>query len=148
MRIDLVLASAPVVERAEWCIIDRNARKGKQPSDHAPVIVDLRRVDPRYQAISGNPSVTHSPAPLTTTRAPMTSATTRRWRGLARTAAGMYQAGSSAGAAVVDDPRFGVVAERSVRIGRQRQHGELLVGERRRHGHNGTSGPCDGCVAA
>jgi exodeoxyribonuclease-3 len=41
MRIDLVLASAPVVERVEWCIIDRNARKGKQPSDHAPVIVDL-----------------------------------------------------------------------------------------------------------
>jgi len=42
MRIDLVLASAPVVERTEWCVIDRNARKGKQPSDHAPVIVDLR----------------------------------------------------------------------------------------------------------
>jgi exodeoxyribonuclease-3 len=42
MRIDLVLASAPVADRAEWCIIDRNARKGKQPSDHAPVIVDLR----------------------------------------------------------------------------------------------------------
>jgi exodeoxyribonuclease III len=42
MRIDLVLASPPVVERTEWCVIDRNARKGKQPSDHAPVIVDLR----------------------------------------------------------------------------------------------------------
>jgi exodeoxyribonuclease-3 len=42
MRIDLVLASAPVVARTEWCVIDRNARKGKQPSDHAPVIVDLR----------------------------------------------------------------------------------------------------------
>jgi exodeoxyribonuclease III len=42
MRIDLVLASAPVVERTAWCVIDRNARKGKQPSDHAPVIVDLR----------------------------------------------------------------------------------------------------------
>jgi exodeoxyribonuclease III len=41
MRIDLVLASAPVVERTEWCVIDRNARKGRQPSDHAPVIVDL-----------------------------------------------------------------------------------------------------------
>jgi exodeoxyribonuclease-3 len=41
MRIDLVLASAPVAERVEWCVIDRNARKGKQPSDHAPVIVDL-----------------------------------------------------------------------------------------------------------
>ncbi len=41
MRIDLVLASPPVAERVEWCVIDRNARKGKQPSDHAPVIVDL-----------------------------------------------------------------------------------------------------------
>jgi exodeoxyribonuclease-3 len=41
MRIDLVLASSPVAERVEWCIIDRNARKGKMPSDHAPVIVDL-----------------------------------------------------------------------------------------------------------
>lgn len=41
MRIDLVLASAAVVERATWCVIDRNARKGQQPSDHAPVIVDL-----------------------------------------------------------------------------------------------------------
>jgi exodeoxyribonuclease-3 len=42
MRIDLVLASEPVVARTEWCVIDRNARKGKLPSDHAPVIVDLR----------------------------------------------------------------------------------------------------------
>ena len=42
MRIDLVLATAPVAERVEWCVIDRNARKGKLPSDHAPVIVDLR----------------------------------------------------------------------------------------------------------
>jgi exodeoxyribonuclease-3 len=41
MRIDLVLASAPVVERSQWCVIDRNARKGTAPSDHAPVVVDL-----------------------------------------------------------------------------------------------------------
>ncbi len=41
MRIDLVLASSPVADRVEWCVIDRNARKGKMPSDHAPVIVDL-----------------------------------------------------------------------------------------------------------
>jgi exodeoxyribonuclease III len=41
MRIDLLLCSAPVVERSRWCVIDRNARKGKQPSDHAPVILDL-----------------------------------------------------------------------------------------------------------
>lgn len=41
MRIDLLMCSAPVVVRSEWCLIDRNARKGKQPSDHAPVIVEL-----------------------------------------------------------------------------------------------------------
>jgi exodeoxyribonuclease-3 len=41
MRIDLVLASAAVIERARWCVIDRNARKGKSPSDHAPLVVDL-----------------------------------------------------------------------------------------------------------
>ena len=41
LRIDLLMCSASVAERAEWCVIDRNARKGKSPSDHAPVIVDL-----------------------------------------------------------------------------------------------------------
>jgi exodeoxyribonuclease III len=41
MRIDLVLATAPVLARVEWAIVDRNARKGKLPSDHAPVVVDL-----------------------------------------------------------------------------------------------------------
>ena len=41
MRIDLLMCSAPVAARVEWCVVDRNARKGKQPSDHAPVIVDL-----------------------------------------------------------------------------------------------------------
>jgi exodeoxyribonuclease III len=41
MRIDLVLASASIAARVEWCIIDRNARKGQLPSDHAPIVVDL-----------------------------------------------------------------------------------------------------------
>ena len=41
MRIDLMLASAPVAERVKAAWIDRHARKGKGPSDHAPVIVDL-----------------------------------------------------------------------------------------------------------
>jgi exodeoxyribonuclease-3 len=44
MRIDLVLATTSVAKRVEWSIIDRNARKGQQPSDHAPVIVDLTEV--------------------------------------------------------------------------------------------------------
>jgi exodeoxyribonuclease-3 len=41
MRIDLVLVGAPVAERVKAAWIDRQARKGKGPSDHAPVIVDL-----------------------------------------------------------------------------------------------------------
>lgn len=41
MRIDLVLVTAPVAERVRWALVDRNARKGQQPSDHAPVVVDL-----------------------------------------------------------------------------------------------------------
>jgi exodeoxyribonuclease-3 len=41
MRIDLVLASAGVAERVRAAWVDRQARKGTGPSDHAPVIVDL-----------------------------------------------------------------------------------------------------------
>ncbi|HXD70742.1 MAG TPA: exodeoxyribonuclease III [Gaiellales bacterium] len=41
MRIDLVLAGEPVAARVKAAWIDRQARKGKGPSDHAPVIVDL-----------------------------------------------------------------------------------------------------------
>ena len=41
MRIDLVLASAPVADRVRAAWVDRQARKGSGPSDHAPVIVDL-----------------------------------------------------------------------------------------------------------
>ena len=41
MRIDLILASAPVAGRVKAAWVDRQARKGKLPSDHAPVIVDL-----------------------------------------------------------------------------------------------------------
>jgi exodeoxyribonuclease-3 len=41
MRIDLVLVSAPVADRVRWALVDRNARKGKLPSDHAPLLVDL-----------------------------------------------------------------------------------------------------------
>jgi exodeoxyribonuclease-3 len=41
MRIDLVLATEPVAGRVRAAWIDRQARKGTGPSDHAPVIVDL-----------------------------------------------------------------------------------------------------------
>jgi exodeoxyribonuclease-3 len=41
MRIDLVLGTEPMIGRVEWALIDRNARKGKSPSDHAPVLIDF-----------------------------------------------------------------------------------------------------------
>jgi exodeoxyribonuclease-3 len=41
MRIDLILASGTVADRVQAAWVDRKARKGKGPSDHAPVIVDL-----------------------------------------------------------------------------------------------------------
>jgi exodeoxyribonuclease-3 len=41
MRIDLVLATKELAGRSTAVLIDRNARKGKLPSDHAPVIVDF-----------------------------------------------------------------------------------------------------------
>ncbi len=41
MRIDFVLASAALAERVTGASIDRQERKGKGASDHAPVVVDL-----------------------------------------------------------------------------------------------------------
>ena len=41
LRIDLILVTATLGERVTQVVIDREARKGSKPSDHAPVIVDL-----------------------------------------------------------------------------------------------------------
>lgn len=41
MRIDLVLAGADTSGRVAAAWVDRAARKGSKPSDHAPVVVDL-----------------------------------------------------------------------------------------------------------
>ena len=41
LRIDLVLATKALADRATWALIDRQARKGKLPSDHAPLLVDF-----------------------------------------------------------------------------------------------------------
>jgi len=35
------MVSRPLAERVTYALVDRNARKGKQPSDHAPVLVDI-----------------------------------------------------------------------------------------------------------
>ncbi|HSH58726.1 MAG TPA: exodeoxyribonuclease III [Acidimicrobiales bacterium] len=41
MRIDLVLVSRPMAEKVTYALVDRFARKGKLPSDHAPLLVDF-----------------------------------------------------------------------------------------------------------
>jgi exodeoxyribonuclease-3 len=41
MRIDLVYVTEEVAARVRSAYVDREARKGKGPSDHAPVVVDL-----------------------------------------------------------------------------------------------------------
>jgi exodeoxyribonuclease-3 len=41
MRIDLVYASAALSGAVRDAYVDRDARKGTGPSDHAPVVVDL-----------------------------------------------------------------------------------------------------------
>ena len=41
MRIDLVYATPSVAGAVSDAYVDRDARKGKGPSDHAPVVVDV-----------------------------------------------------------------------------------------------------------
>ncbi len=41
LRIDHIDLSEPLAGRCTGALIDRDERKGKQPSDHAPVIVEL-----------------------------------------------------------------------------------------------------------
>ena len=41
MRIDHLLVTRPIAERLTGSEIDRDARKGKLPSDHAPMWIDL-----------------------------------------------------------------------------------------------------------
>ena len=44
MRIDFVLGSAALSERVVDAFVDRDERAGKGASDHAPVVVDPRRL--------------------------------------------------------------------------------------------------------
>jgi exodeoxyribonuclease-3 len=41
LRIDLYLVSSALAERATRCGIERDYRKGKKPSDHAPLVLEL-----------------------------------------------------------------------------------------------------------
>jgi len=38
LKIDHILATTPLLERCTEAFIDRDERKGKKPSDHAPVL--------------------------------------------------------------------------------------------------------------
>jgi exodeoxyribonuclease-3 len=40
MRIDLILVTEVLAASTRYALIDRNARKGEKPSDHAPVFID------------------------------------------------------------------------------------------------------------
>jgi exodeoxyribonuclease-3 len=40
MRIDLILVTEVLAARTTYGLVDRNARKGEKPSDHAPVFID------------------------------------------------------------------------------------------------------------
>jgi exodeoxyribonuclease-3 len=66
MRIDLILASEAVAGRVRAAWVDRQARKGSGPSDHAPVIVDMD------EAPDGDigPVVPPPSAPVTTRGSP------------------------------------------------------------------------------
>jgi exodeoxyribonuclease-3 len=41
MRIDLMLATEPLAKASTFALIDRTARKGTAPSDHAPLLADF-----------------------------------------------------------------------------------------------------------
>jgi exodeoxyribonuclease-3 len=45
MRIDLILVTETLASGVRWALVDRNARKGKLPSDHAPLFVDIEPVE-------------------------------------------------------------------------------------------------------
>jgi exodeoxyribonuclease-3 len=71
MRIDLVLAGAPVAERVRAAWVDRHARKGTGPSDHAPVIVDLDEApDGDIGPVVPPPSALRRPNAKRTTKLP------------------------------------------------------------------------------
>lgn len=69
MRIDLVLGSEAVEERVRAAWVDRQARKGKGPSDHAPVIIDLDQA-PDGDAGPVVPPPSARPAPSGTFKLP------------------------------------------------------------------------------
>ena len=78
MRIDLVLAGSGVQRRLAAAWVDRQARKGSGPSDHAPVMVDLDEapdgdIGPVVPPPSAPRRLGASPTPWAASRASRTS---------------------------------------------------------------------------
>ena len=48
MRIDLALVNDPLAQRVRSAWVDRDARRGEGPSDHAPLVLDLADADLGY----------------------------------------------------------------------------------------------------
>ena len=42
MRLDHILATAPLAARCQEVVVDREARKGEKPSDHAPILATFK----------------------------------------------------------------------------------------------------------
>lgn len=75
MRIDLVYVTRPVADAVGFAVVDRNARKGTAPSDHAPVIVDVDDGDPAGTGDPDDPGdpgrgAGHDARPVTRRRRP------------------------------------------------------------------------------
>jgi exodeoxyribonuclease III len=67
LRIDHILVTPRLAGRAVEAAVDRNARKGVNPSDHAPLTVSFLDDDDATAAADDNDSL-HSTAPSTTSR--------------------------------------------------------------------------------
>jgi hypothetical protein len=69
MRIDLVYANQPFAAAVADAYVDRDARKGRAPSDHAPVVVDVgvgdlvRLAGEAWGGSVGEPAAALGPAP-------------------------------------------------------------------------------------
>jgi exodeoxyribonuclease-3 len=61
LRIDLILATEPLAARSTAASIDRDERKGEQPSDHAPVMTEFDWT-PRPAAVEGTMEGDHAPS--------------------------------------------------------------------------------------
>jgi exodeoxyribonuclease III len=68
MRIDLVYATEAFALGVRSAYVDREARKGKGPSDHAPIVVDVEPVGVGSPAVAASVDVATPPLPAAALR--------------------------------------------------------------------------------